>query len=515
MEYPVWDIAMGGGVLMALVSVLHVFVSHFAVGGGLWLVLTERRAAARDDAELRAFVKAQSRVFILVTLVFGAVTGVGIWATAALISPHAILALIRIYVWGWAMEWVFFAVEIAAALVYWYGWETLSAKAHQAVGWVYFVSAFMSLVIINGIVTFMLTPGGWLESGGFWDGFFNPTYWPSLVIRSGGSAAMAGLFTLLTAAYLKRGPARTFAVRWSAAWVVAGIGVLALAGRWYGSALAAALPDWTALVEEAIPVLPTALSAMQIGAIAAVALALWPLSAPRTWRAPGAWLLLLAGLLLFAGGEWSREAARKPYVIHGYLYSTGMRTEQTELLEAEGVGDHTRWRDPQAATPAARGHDLYRAWCQPCHTLDGYNGLRPFLAHWSDETILEMLPRLGHMRAQMPPWYGDETDTEELAAYLASVRGEAPAVFPDDPVAAGRRAWELHCGLCHTVDGYRPLRDSLAGMSRDELSDDVLDLLEDYADEMPPYLADETERDHLLDHLEAVASEETDEGSAS
>ncbi len=519
MEYPVWDLAMGGGVLMAVVSVLHVVVSHFAVGGGLWLVLTERRAIRRGDAELRDFVKSQSRVFILLTLVFGAISGVGIWVTAALISPHAILALIRIFLWGWAMEWVFFALEIAAALVYWYGWDRLSARAHQAVGWAYFVSAFMSLVIINGIVTFMLTPGGWLETGGFWDGFFNPTYWPSLVIRAGAAAAMAGLFTLLTAAYLRRGPARSFAARWSAVWVIAGVGIFALAGRWYGSALAAALPDWTELVAGAVPVLSTTLWAMQLGAAALIALALWPLLAPRTWRAPGGWLLLAAGILLFAGGEWTREAARKPFVIHGYLYTTGLRVEQEAMLAADGVGAHTRWRDPAATTPADRGRDLYRAWCQPCHTLDGYNGLRPYLNHWSDETLAAMLPLMGHMRALMPPWYGTEVDTAELAAYLAGERGNDPPGFPADPAAAGRRAWDLHCGLCHTVDGYRPLRDSLADMSREELSDDVLDLLEDYTDEMPPYLADDAERFHLLNYLETIAAPEgdaaADEGSES
>jgi hypothetical protein len=49
MNYPVWDVAFGAGLLMALVSILHVFVSHFAVGGGLFLALTERRAFRFPD----------------------------------------------------------------------------------------------------------------------------------------------------------------------------------------------------------------------------------------------------------------------------------------------------------------------------------------------------------------------------------------------------------------------------------------------------------------------------------
>jgi len=45
MNYPVWYVpAFGGGLLIAMVAIVHVFVSHFAVGGGLYLVLAERKA---------------------------------------------------------------------------------------------------------------------------------------------------------------------------------------------------------------------------------------------------------------------------------------------------------------------------------------------------------------------------------------------------------------------------------------------------------------------------------------
>ena len=45
MNYPAWDVPLiGGGLLIGLIAVLHVFVAHFAVGGGLFLVWTEARA---------------------------------------------------------------------------------------------------------------------------------------------------------------------------------------------------------------------------------------------------------------------------------------------------------------------------------------------------------------------------------------------------------------------------------------------------------------------------------------
>ncbi|MCK5379245.1 MAG: cytochrome ubiquinol oxidase subunit I, partial [Acidobacteria bacterium] len=175
MDYPIWDFAMGGGMLMALVAVPHVIVAHFAVGGGLLIAVTETLGVRRNDPELRELAKRSSLVLILVSTVYGAISGVGIWVVAGLISPGAISSLIHNYVWGWAIEWVFFILEIVAALVYYGTWDKISKKAHMLVGWLYFVGAYGSLVVINGIITYQLTPGKWLESHAFWDGFFNPT----------------------------------------------------------------------------------------------------------------------------------------------------------------------------------------------------------------------------------------------------------------------------------------------------------------------------------------------------
>src|SRR5512137_2274035 len=135
MNFPVWDPPLlGGGVLIAVVAILHVFVSHFAVGGGFFLVLTERRARRAGDAAWLGYVRGHSRVFALLTLVFGAISGVGIWWTIALVHPTATSALIHTFVWAWAIEWVFFFVEIGAALIYYYGWDRLDGPTHVKIG---------------------------------------------------------------------------------------------------------------------------------------------------------------------------------------------------------------------------------------------------------------------------------------------------------------------------------------------------------------------------------------------
>ena len=72
MEFPVWDVGIGYGVLMALFGVVHVFVSHFAIGGGLALVLAERRARRAGDVAVLAHVRRLSAFFAPTTLVVGA-----------------------------------------------------------------------------------------------------------------------------------------------------------------------------------------------------------------------------------------------------------------------------------------------------------------------------------------------------------------------------------------------------------------------------------------------------------
>jgi mono/diheme cytochrome c family protein len=523
-NYPVWELATGGGLLIAVVSILHVFISHFAVGGGLWLVVTEMRSNRAGDERLRAFVRAHSRFFVLLTLVLGAISGVGIWFTIGLVSPQAVSALIHGYVWGWAIEWTFFFVEIAAALIYYYGWDRLDRATHELVGWVYFGAAFLSLVVINGIITFMLTPGGWLANGAFWSGFFNPTYWPSLALRTAAGVALAGFFTLLTATRLPRDDFRARTVRHCGIWALVGTAGVASAALWYGSSV----PDWSEKLTGAIPILPRVLDFFRWGLAATLVLALWPVAAPRSWRAAPAALLALAALFTMGSGEWTREAARKPFTIRGYLYSNGMVADvsgaiapqsplaalvashggssRESVLATDGVAAHTRWIDPAAGDdPTELGRDLFRAHCRVCHTRDGYNGLGPALGLWNEETVASLVPRLQYLRALMPPWYGTEVENAALVRYLMSPALREPLSLPAERRHAEQRSFAVSCGLCHTADGYRPLRGFFTNWGADEI-DAFLDEAGEYFDAMPGYYGPPEQRELLVAYLERLGA---------
>ena len=57
MNYPVWELTtIGGGSLIALIAVLHVFISHLAVGGGLFLWLTDLKGFRENNPEIHKYL---------------------------------------------------------------------------------------------------------------------------------------------------------------------------------------------------------------------------------------------------------------------------------------------------------------------------------------------------------------------------------------------------------------------------------------------------------------------------
>lgn len=460
MNYPVWDVAFGAGLLIALVAILHVFVSHFAVGGGLFLVLTERRARRMDDTALLDWVKAHTKFFVLVTVVFGAVSGVGIWFTIALISPTATSNLIHAYVWGWAIEWVFFFVEITAALLYLYGWDRLDPKLHEWYGWIYFIAAFLSMVIINGIITFMLTSGSWVKNHEFWKGFFNPTYYPSLAFRFAIALALAGIYALITASVQKDAALKARIVRWSTRWIVPSLAVLPVLGWWYIHRIPAEV--WAS----ARGPMPTGTHyAILAVALLGVTFLLALIARLHPSRIHLAFSLLVALVALGTMGsfEFVREAIRKPFVISGYLYANSLYADQipgdggfsVDAVSNSGVLQSAKWIETREITPANQmkvGREIFRVECESCHTANAYRGLKHYITMraWDRNEIEAMLTGLEFMHnSVMPPFAGTDAERAALAAYLSSLY----PISPTAPVATdGGTVFTQNCSMCHQIN---------------------------------------------------------------
>jgi mono/diheme cytochrome c family protein len=443
LDYPIREFAMGGGILIALVATLHVVVSHFAVGGGLVMAVLETAAVKRNDRPLRDLVKRSSMILLLVSTVFGAISGVGIWFTIGVVHPAATSSLIHTFVWAWATEWTFFLLEVVTALAWVATWDKVSPRTHLFLIWTYAFAAFMSLVVIQGILGFMLTPGRFPATLSFWDGFVNPTYLPGILFRTGVSILLAAAYMAFPVLFEKDRAARARLSR-----ILGGVAVVGLAiagaGWWVWER---ALPESVQRLflgeKPLLATLATARSHTFWIFLAAAVLALLVVLLPRLQSWPVAILALLAGAGILAGYERVREGIRKPFVIAEQMFSNGILVSEIDRLNEKGILSKAVWATKEAGGRAvSTGEAVFRAQCASCHTRDGYLGIRR-IASAMDAEFAEMF--LGALRDDganwtaraageavkpdypfMPPFVGTDEELSALAGWLASLN--APQV---------------------------------------------------------------------------------------
>ncbi|MDF2630709.1 MAG: cytochrome [Symbiobacteriaceae bacterium] len=430
MSYPLWEVPyLGGGLLIAIVAIVHVFISQFAVGGGLFLALATRKAYQNRDTQWLDYLRHHSRFFVLASVLFGAVTGVGIWFTIGLIHAGATSSLIRIFVWGWAIEWCFFLIETSAILLYYYGWDRVDARFHQLLAWVYCGASFLTLAVINGIVSFMLTPGAWLENGSFWSGVFNPGYLPQLVMRTGASLALAGIYGLVTATWRAHPNLKERLVHWCSKFVLTAFALFPVGAIWL-LCVVSPLSRELAL-GAAAPVAIMNGMTMILSVIILGAAYFGPFRRPAQTSVTFAMVMLALALLTTGGAEWVREGIRKPFIIYDYMYSNGVYADQQK--DPKGIMATAVWSVygavDKAPTQVAAGEDVFRLQCAECHTVQGYNGVTPLVKGWTQAFASDQIDRLNMLKGYMPPFMGTPAERDALAAYLVQLNAKEAEIY--------------------------------------------------------------------------------------
>jgi len=420
MNYPVWYLPqVGGGLLIAIIAVLHVVISHLAVGGGLFLVLTERKAVLTKNSALLEYVRKHTWFFLLLTMVFGGMSGVGIWFIIALVNPAATSSLIHTFVFGWAIEWVFFIGEIVALLIYHYRFGKMDDKSHMKLGWLYFIFAWLSLFIINGILGFMLTPGKWIETGSFWHGFMNPSFLPSLIFRTCIALIFAGVFGLVTGAWLKDKEMRRTVFRLCAKWMYIPLLILVFTGIYYTRVISAeSFENLFHFNRESTPFITLII----VCSILLFGLGLFTLvKSSQAAQKLGALTLVLICFGWMAGFEYLREIARKPFVLYGHMYSTGITPMQMDSVNTEGFLKLAKWTEVKEVTDEnilEAGAEIFRLQCMACHTIDGYNGVLNKSDQLTERGLEALLTGMGKVNSYMPPFAGTEEEKRAVAAYI-------------------------------------------------------------------------------------------------
>jgi mono/diheme cytochrome c family protein len=303
----------------------------------------------------------------------------------------------------------------------------------------YSVAAWMSLFWINGILSWQLTPGQWTSSRSLWDGFFNPSFWPSLLFRTVVSMTIGGLaacVVISTMTGLARENRTDLIHRaWHFLVFMAGMPIL---GTWY---LAAMPPDSRSWALGGSPAMTMFLGIAIVASLLIGLYAVVGLLKKRLYiNAATATLLCALALGATAGGEFVREGVRKPYTIRQTLFANSIRPEEVARLRQAGsvTFDPYPLRD-SGSYPNDQlllGAKVFRFQCSVCHTLHGFNGVAHLTSAWTTQQKRLNIANLQHTKPFMPPFSGNAAELEALVQLLEwSQLGRPPDWSPSDDIA--------------------------------------------------------------------------------
>lgn len=446
MDFPMFHLDwLNDRFLIAMIAIVHVFINHGLAVGFIpyitWLEQKGVKMAGPDkitDPEWDQLVYKKMMVAFIVTTTLGAMTGVGIWFSAALISPASIGSLIRVFYFAWFVEWTVFVTEVVLIMIYFLTWKnankTLRSKIrHIRFGWALSLFSWITMAIIVSILGFMMDPGNWLKDRSLINGFTNPIYLPQLFFRTPAAMVLGGIFgMLLTTIFAKRHTVhRSTALRSAARWMLI----------WSPVALLAAYDYYNVMPEAMRQNMSTAVGTMEFaryykllsyiipGALLLVVLiSIWGLLQPRTLRFAFVLVPCIAAFGFLGIFERVREFIRKPYVIGGYMYSNLLREEDYPLYKRDGILQYATYAGTTEITPENRiaaGRDVFMLACSRCHTTHGINSIvdvfegvygagKPL----EENSMEAYIPNMHNGRTYMPPFPGNKAELKALAAYI-------------------------------------------------------------------------------------------------
>ena len=441
--------------LIAIIAILHVMINHgLAVGFMPFITWLEQRGvkkSAKDqitDLDWDGRIYKMMKVAFIITTTLGAMTGVGIWFSVALVSPTSIGSLIRVFYWAWFTEWLVFVTEVILIMIYFLTWKSsnssLRAKLlHIRFGWFLSLFSWITMAIIVSILSFMMDPGNWNAHKSFLNGFTNPIYLPQLLFRTPTAMLVAGSFgMLLITLFFTRGTElRKNAIKCASKWIL----------LWAPVSLVGAIIYYNAIPEAMTANMSTAVGTMDFnkyydlmkyfilfGISLSVIMAVVGFFRARWLKS---YIVVFPVLMAFGYlgfFERVREFVRKPYVIGGYMYSNLLLEEDYPVYQQFGLlknATYTTVTEITAENKIEAGRNVFMIACSRCHTAQGVNSVVYVFERMYGigkpldiNSMAGYIPNMHNGRTYMPPFPGTKEESEALAAYIRNIQdtGDVP-----------------------------------------------------------------------------------------
>ncbi len=219
-------------------------------------------------------------------------------------------------------------------------------------------------------------------------------------------------------------------------------------------------------------------------------------------------IIFLAGFLIIGSFEWTREAARRPYIINKVMYSNMIFENEVESLKSEGFLKKAKWVSIRNITDENKiqaGKEIFIHQCYACHTIGGFNNdIKEKAKSMSYTALTKYIEKIHKIRYFMPPFAGTKEEAKALAAFIAGELLGKEVKDPESQKVDGKTIFENNCSSCHEEEEISQLID---GWSKEKVRK-ALDMLDKLNEEMPPYEGTPEEKDTLTEYLLKISGGE-------
>lgn len=443
MDFPPYyiDHIAGGRLIIGIIACIHVLINHpLAVGAYPLLTFMEWWAHRYHRPDIDHLAYRLTAIVFIITTTVGALTGVGIWISTSLYAPFGIGSLLRVFFFGWFLEWIVFISEVVLIMAWFLTWKKADTpekkRRHIRIGIALSIMSWLTMALIVAVLGFMMHPGDWSQTRAFLDAMMAPLYLPQLGFRTAFAFMTGALFIWFGSFFFTRHQPqlRTWIISRLSHVIMLSLIFLLFFGVWYWfripdamrahQAVALLSQDFSRWIDQFEHLLAWTVGCFLLIAIGGYAI---PERIPR-------WALLIPtfmGIWLLGHFERAREFMRKPWIIGNYMYSNGIRHEELRFLQSEGILTHATYVKHRTITPENQldaGRDVFMITCSRCHSTTGINGVVEKFTRmygpgeWQPTTLVGFLGTMHQTSTFMPPFPGNQSEKEALVAYILNLR---------------------------------------------------------------------------------------------
>lgn len=426
----------GNSLIMAIVILVHVFFA-FVATGGLALAFASEWIGYRKNSAFHDRFALGYATFLSSMMKLNGVLGVAIVILLIGLFPVFTTRLYNIFFWPLMLEVCIFMVMMASSIAYRLNWETVKNKGlHIAIGGLAAGSAIAAALVINAAWSFMLTPGTYFSEPSLLKAVFNPAMPTSSIHLVLPCILNAAMFAYIYALVKLRRAAAADAPYYS--WMadycgtIFAVGILLqpLSGLSFLFTLKAVnAAIFTNIVSGGASKFFWTMAGLGTVAVTASIIYLLSQKKRRVVLLVGG----LAALTAFSFGGYTRERARKPFLIYGHMYMTGALVaapaqpaaaapaKKAESVKAAAADTAVKAAPVKsAAVLMSREAALEKYSCLVCHSYKGEGGtfgsaLDQHLLRHSKEGLRNYLK---NPPETMPPFEGTEQELDDLVNAL-------------------------------------------------------------------------------------------------